>query len=74
MFAKEHPSAGLKLLAVPFATHGEGNGYAIAKGDFDFLNWLNIFITKMKNTGEYKRLAAKYGLPETILVKGWGEN
>jgi ABC-type amino acid transport substrate-binding protein len=74
MFAKEHASAGLKLFAVPFATQGEGNGYAIAKGDLDFLNWLNIFITKMKNTGEYKRLAAKYGLPETILVKGWGEN
>jgi ABC-type amino acid transport substrate-binding protein len=74
MFAKEHASAGFKVFSVPFATHGEGNGYAIAKGDLDFLNWLNIFITKMKNTGEYKRLAGKYGLPETILVKGWGEN
>lgn len=74
MFAKEHSDVGLTIISLPFATHGEGNGYAVAKGDIDFLMWLNIFVTKMKNTGEYKRLAAKYGLPETILVKGWGDN
>ena len=73
MFAKEHASTGLKIFAAPFGTHGEGNGYAVAKGDIDWLNWLNIFVAKMQNTGEYRRLAAKYGLPESILVKGWGE-
>ena len=73
-FAKAHPDAGLKIISIPFATHGEGNGYAVAKGDMDLLNWLNLFVAKMKNTGEYRRLAEKYGLPETILVKGWGEN
>ena len=74
MFAKAHAEAGLTIISVPFATHGEGNGYAVAKGDIEFLNWLNLFVTKMKNTGVYKRLAAKYGLPETILVRGWGDN
>lgn len=73
MFIKQHPEAGLQIIEVPFASHGEGNGYAIAKGDPDFLNWLNIFVAKMQNTGAYAKLAEKWGLPSTILVKGWGQ-
>lgn len=72
-FIKEHPDAGLQMLEVPFASHGEGNGYAVARGDLDLLNWLNIFVTKMKNTGAYVKLAEKHGLPPSILVPGWGQ-
>jgi ABC-type amino acid transport substrate-binding protein len=73
-FMGEHREAGLEMVdIVPFASYGEGNGYAIAKGDLDFLNWINIFVTKMQNDGTYVTLAKKYGLPTSILVKGWGQ-
>jgi len=73
LYIKQHPEAGLQTLELPFASHGEGNGYAIAKGDQDFLNFLNIFITKMQNSGTYAKLAEKHGLPPAVLVKGWGQ-
>lgn len=70
-YMKNHPDAGLEFIEAPFPAHGEGNGYAIRRGDPDFLNWINIFVAKNINNGTYARLAEKYGLPPNILVKGW---
>lgn len=72
-FIEAHPDVDLKMIELPFATHGVGNGYAVEKGHQEFLNWLNLFISKMKNQGTYAELARKYNLPEGILVKGWGQ-
>jgi polar amino acid transport system substrate-binding protein len=69
-FEAAHPEVKFKTVAVPFAAHGEGNGYAVRHGQDDLLNVLNIFITRMKNDGSYDQLAQKWGLPRDILVPG----
>lgn len=72
-FQRNKPDMDFMTIELPFATHGVGNGYAVAKGNQEFLNWLNIFIQKMKNNGTYTELVEKYKLPKGILVKGWGQ-
>jgi polar amino acid transport system substrate-binding protein len=70
-FTAANPSQKFKMIDVPFTGHGEGNGAAARKGDYDLINVLNIFIEKQKNYGFYKGLARTYGLPETILVRSF---
>ena len=70
-FTAANPGTKFNLINVPFSGHGEGNGYAVRKGEVDLLNILNIFIEKNKNYGFYKDTAKKFGLPETILVRSF---
>jgi polar amino acid transport system substrate-binding protein len=52
----------MKFLNEPFTY--EPLGWAINKGDPDFLNWLNNFLRQTKNDGRY----------ETIYNKWFGSN
>ena len=54
---KENPKTTYALLK-PFTY--EPFAMAIRKGDFDFLNWLNIFLETIKADGRYKALYDKY--------------
>jgi hypothetical protein len=49
IWARTHPdlSARIKPLLAPVTK--EYYGFAVRKGDPDFLNWLNLFITQVKN-------------------------
>ena len=54
---KEHPN--LTYIKGSFAL-GK-NSMAIKQGDQTFLNWINLFIAEMKETGELDRIFEKYG-------------
>ena len=54
---KQNPDTTLALLK-PFTY--EPYAIAIRKGDFDFLNWLNLYIETIKNDGRYEKLHQKY--------------
>ncbi|RTZ91084.1 MAG: ABC transporter substrate-binding protein [Deltaproteobacteria bacterium] len=54
---KENPGSTYALLK-PFTY--EPFAMAIRKGDFDFLNWLNIFLETIRADGRYKALYDKY--------------
>lgn len=60
VWAKSHPelSAKIKPLLVPVTK--EYYGFAIRKGDPDFLNWLNLFITQIKIDGTMDLLKHRY--------------
>ncbi len=55
----------LVFLDKPFTY--EPLGWAINKGDPDFLNWLNNFLRQIKHDGTYERLYKKW----FVNVKGW---
>ncbi|QJB58041.1 transporter substrate-binding domain-containing protein [Pseudodesulfovibrio sp. zrk46] len=57
-FAQHGKKAGMKFLNKPFTY--EPLGWAINKGDPDFLNWLNNFLRQMKNDGRYDRIYNKW--------------
>ncbi|BCS87524.1 transporter substrate-binding domain-containing protein [Pseudodesulfovibrio sediminis] len=57
-YAQRGKDAGMKLLKDPFTY--EPLGWAINKGDPDFLNWLNNFLTQIKNDGRYDRIYDKW--------------
>jgi len=57
-FAERGKNAGMALLDKPFTY--EPLGWAINKGDPDFLNWLNNFLVQMKNDGRYDRIYNKW--------------
>jgi polar amino acid transport system substrate-binding protein len=57
-YAQRGKDAGMKLLAKPFTY--EPLGWAINKGDPDFLNWLNNFLVQIKNDGRYDRIYNKW--------------
>ncbi|MCJ2164124.1 MULTISPECIES: transporter substrate-binding domain-containing protein [unclassified Pseudodesulfovibrio] len=57
-FAQRGKEAGMKFLDEPFTY--EPLGWAINKGDPDFLNWLNNFIVQIKNDGRYERIYTKW--------------
>ncbi|RWI88882.1 ABC transporter substrate-binding protein [Mesorhizobium sp.] len=69
-FINAHPDIPLKTIPVPFLGREAGNGYAVRKGDMELLNVLNIFINGMQESGEYRKLAAKWKLPEQVLIPG----
>jgi len=57
-FAQHGKAAGMKFLDEPFTY--EPLGWAINKGDPDFLNWLNNFLRQCKNDGRYDRIYDKW--------------
>jgi len=57
-YAQHGQAAGMKFLNKPFTY--EPLGWAINKGDPDFLNWLNNFLVQMKNDGRYARIYDKW--------------
>lgn len=69
-FMNAHPDVPLKTISVPFLGRGAGNGYAVRRGETGLLNILNIFVYKMQDSGEFRRLAAKWKLPEQIIIPG----
>jgi polar amino acid transport system substrate-binding protein len=60
VWKNSHPelSAKIKPLLVPVTK--EYYGFAIRKGDPDFLNWLNLFITQIKIDGTMDLLTHRY--------------
>jgi len=69
-FMKAHPNVPLKTVTVPFVGRGAGNAYAVRQGDPDLLGVLNIFVNKMQNSGAYRTLGKKWGLPDVIIIPG----
>ena len=57
-YAQRGKDANMKFLNKPFTY--EPLGWAINKGDPDFLNWLNNFLRQMKNDGRYDRIYNKW--------------
>jgi len=57
-YAQRGKDAGMKFLDKPFTY--EPLGWAINKGDPDFLNWLNNFLVQIKNDGRYDRIYNKW--------------
>ncbi|WP_319467371.1 transporter substrate-binding domain-containing protein [uncultured Pseudodesulfovibrio sp.] len=57
-YAERGKDAGMIFLNKPFTY--EPLGWAINKGDPDFLNWLNNFLVQMKNDGRYDRIYNKW--------------
>ena len=57
-YAQHGKNAGMKFLNKPFTY--EPLGWAINKGDPDFLNWLNNFLRQCKNDGRYDRIYNKW--------------
>ncbi len=55
----------LVFLSKPFTY--EPLGWAIRKGDPDFMNWLNNFLRQIKHDGLYEKLYKKW----FVNVKGW---
>lgn len=59
IFYSQHgKTAGMKFLNKPFTY--EPLGWAVNKGDPDFLNWLNNFLRQCKNDGRYDRIYNKW--------------
>jgi polar amino acid transport system substrate-binding protein len=60
VWAKTHPdlSGMIKPRLTPVTK--EYYGFAIRKGDHDFLNWLNLFITQIKTDGTMELLKHRY--------------
>lgn len=57
-YAERGKDGGMMFLNQPFTY--EPLGWAINKGDADFLNWLNNFLRQMKNDGRYERIYNKW--------------
>jgi polar amino acid transport system substrate-binding protein len=57
IYSKEHSDTTFAILE-PFTY--ESFGFAIRKGDPDFLRWLDLFIDEVKVDGTYDRLFQKY--------------
>ena len=57
-FAQRGNEAGMKFLNKPFTT--EPFGWAVKKGDPDFLNWLDNFLYQIKADGSYDKIYNKW--------------
>jgi len=57
-YAERGKEGGMKFLSEPFTY--EPLGWAINKGDPDFLNWLNNFLRQTKNDGRYEAIYTKW--------------
>lgn len=60
VWAQTHPELEAKFKAMLSPVTKEHYGFAIRKGDPEFLNWLNLFITQVKIDGTMDLLAYKY--------------
>jgi polar amino acid transport system substrate-binding protein len=49
-----------KLVHLDKAFTYEPLAWAVRKGDFDFINWLNNFMNQVKNDGTYDRIYRKW--------------
>ncbi len=59
---KEHPQ--LELTAGQFGS--SVTAFAVRRGDQEWLNWVNIFVSEMKRTGRIKELLDKYGMDHSF--------
>ena len=57
------------LVEVPKTEHREHLGFAIRKGDVVFLNWLNLFITDLRESGKLDELYRKWFVDSEWWVK-----
>lgn len=57
------------LVEVPITQHKEHLGFAIRKGDSVFLNWLNLFIMDLKESGKLDKLYHKWFVDSEWWVK-----
>ena len=67
VFMAQQGAGKLVFLDKPFTF--EPLAWGIRKGDPDFLNWLNNFLTQIKNDGRYERIYNKW-----IKSTGWIKN
>ena len=67
VFNAEQGAGKLIFLDEPFTF--EPLAWAITKGDPDFMNWLNNFLSQVKNDGRYERIHNKW-----IKSTGWYKN
>lgn len=65
VYAAQYPD-GVHMLPEPFTK--EALGFAIRKGDPDFLNWLDHFIQTVKNDGTYEVLHKRW-FESTVWLK-----
>jgi polar amino acid transport system substrate-binding protein len=57
------------IVEVPKTEHREHLGFAIRKGDVVFLNWLNLFITDLRESGKLDELYKKWFVDSEWWVK-----
>ena len=57
-YSQRGKDGGMVFLDEPFTY--EPLGWAVRKGDPDFLNWLNNFLTQIKNDGTYDKIYDKW--------------
>jgi len=57
------------LVEIPVTEYKEHLGFAIRKGDFVFLNWLNLFIMDLKESGKLNELYNKWFVDSEWWVK-----
>ncbi len=67
VFMAQQGAGKLIFIDKPFTF--EPLAWAVRKGDPDFLNWLNNFLTQIKNDGRYERIYNKW-----IKSTGWIKN
>jgi len=60
VWARTHPDAEKKIRPLLAPVTKEYYGFAIRKGDPEFLNWLNLFITQLKIDGTMDLLMHRY--------------
>jgi polar amino acid transport system substrate-binding protein len=60
IWAKSHPELSNKIKPLLTPVTKEYYGFAIRKGDPDFLNWLNLFITEVQIDGTMDLLKHRY--------------
>lgn len=72
VWGKEHPKLSSEIKALLAPTTREYYGFAIRKGDSDFLQWLNLFIAQVQTDGTMELLNHRYlvempwlGMPTT---------
>ena len=59
----QHGQGKLVHLDTPFTY--EPLAWAVRKGDYDFVNWLNNFMNQIKNDGTYKHIYHKWFVDDT---------
>ncbi len=60
VWQKTHPELSSKIKSLLSPTTQEQYGFAIRKGDSDFLQWLNLFISQVQTDGTMKLLNHRY--------------
>ena len=55
---KQKSEGKLTYLSKPFTF--EPLGWAVRRGDFDFINWLNNYMIQVKSDGTYDKIYAKW--------------